>query len=71
MPQRNGKNPIKSELAPGQGGAGHPNDPANVRLNQKNSAGTCPSCKAEVPSKPGFRFSSLKCPSCGAAMSKK
>lgn len=34
-------------------------------------AGHCPACKAEVPAKPGFRFSTLKCPKCGAAMVKK
>ena len=33
--------------------------------------GHCPRCKAEVPAKPGFRFSALKCPKCGAAMVKK
>jgi hypothetical protein len=33
--------------------------------------GRCPACGAEVPAKPGFRFSSLKCPKCGAAMVKK
>ena len=35
------------------------------------AAGHCPACKAEVPAKPGFRFSALKCPKCGAAMIKK
>lgn len=35
------------------------------------AAGRCPKCDAEVPSKPGFRFSALKCPKCGAAMLKK
>ena len=33
--------------------------------------GRCPACGAEVPAKPGFRFSALKCPKCGAAMVKK
>lgn len=33
-------------------------------------AGVCPKCQAEVPPKPGFRVSSLKCPKCGAAMGK-
>jgi predicted RNA-binding Zn-ribbon protein involved in translation (DUF1610 family) len=35
------------------------------------AAGHCPKCSAEVPAKPGFRFSALKCPKCGAAMVKK
>jgi hypothetical protein len=35
------------------------------------AAGLCPQCKAEVPAKPGFRFSALKCPKCGAPMVKK
>lgn len=30
----------------------------------------CPKCKAEVPSKAGFRTSSLKCPKCGASLRK-
>jgi predicted RNA-binding Zn-ribbon protein involved in translation (DUF1610 family) len=30
----------------------------------------CPACNAEVPPKPGFRPSALKCPQCGAAMKK-
>jgi predicted RNA-binding Zn-ribbon protein involved in translation (DUF1610 family) len=34
----------------------------------KRAAGVCPSCKTEVPAKPGFRFASLKCPKCGALM---
>ena len=37
----------------------------------KGPVGHCPACNAEVPSKPGFRFSTLKCPKCGAAMVKK
>ena len=34
------------------------------------SAGFCPSCKTEVPPKPGFRYASLKCPKCGTLMGK-
>jgi len=69
MPQRNGKNPIKSEKNFGQIGS-YLNDSMNPNSNQKNSTCFCPSCKAEVPSKPGFRLSSLKCPKCGSSMSK-
>jgi hypothetical protein len=39
--------------------------------NSAGAPGHCPACKAEVPAKPGFRFSALKCPKCGAAMVKK
>jgi predicted RNA-binding Zn-ribbon protein involved in translation (DUF1610 family) len=34
------------------------------------AVGVCPKCKAEVPPKPGFRVSSVKCPKCGASMGK-
>ena len=33
--------------------------------------GHCPKCGTPVPPKPGFRFSSLTCPKCGASMGKK
>ena len=69
MPQRNGQNPIKSGNDYGQGG-GKRNDPVNAGKTG-SGAGTCPACKAEVPPKPGFRFSSLKCPACGASMGRK
>ena len=35
------------------------------------AAGRCHKCQAEVPAKPGFRFSTLKCPKCGVAMVRK
>jgi hypothetical protein len=38
---------------------------------KSEAAGHCHKCKAEVPARPGFRFSALKCPKCGAAMIKK
>lgn len=34
------------------------------------SGGDCPKCGEAVPPKAGFRFSSLKCPKCGASMGK-
>jgi hypothetical protein len=40
-------------------------------VGSAGAPGRCHACKAEVPAKPGFRFSSLKCPKCGAAMLKK
>lgn len=30
----------------------------------------CKKCRTEVPAKPGFRLSSLKCPGCGAPVQK-
>ncbi len=70
MPQRNGQNPIKLGKNFGQG-AGNFNDPANSPGKTNNPGAFCPACKAGVPPKPGFRFSALKCPKCGAAMAKK
>ena len=69
MPQRNGKNPIK--LARDFEPTGKNSDNALNTHAKSNVAGHCPSCGAEVPPKPGFRFSSLKCPKCGASMGKK
>lgn len=69
MPQRNGQNPIKSGKAFGQSDNISNNAP-NAPLRSAGSA-LCPACKTEVPPKPGFRFSSLKCPKCGAALAKK
>ena len=69
MPQRNGQNPIKSGSNFGQGRGPHDNLVARGKTG--GGSGICPACKAEVPAKAGFRFSSLKCPACGAAMSRK
>mgnify|MGYP001562458427 CR=1 FL=1 len=69
MTQRNGQNPIKS-VKNFEHGGGRLTNPANVQGRQQNPAGTCPACNAEVPHKPGFRFSALKCPKCGASMQK-
>ena len=70
MPQRNAKNPIKSGRDIERRGVQF-NSLANLHSKPKNPAVLCPDCKAEVPPKPGFRFSTLKCPKCGASMSKK
>ena len=70
MPQRNAQNPVKSGKNFGRGG-GRLNDAANIHGKPSNPSGICPSCDAEVPPKPGFRFSSLKCPKCGTSMAKK
>ncbi len=69
MPQRNGKNPIKS-VRVGQPGSGF-NNLTGSQTKSSAGAGHCPSCKAEVQPKPGFRLSALKCPKCGASMAKK
>ena len=70
MPQRNGKNPIKTVRNFGQGG-NYFNSVLNVQAKSTGAAGLCPKCKMEVAPKPGFRFSVLKCPKCGASMGKK
>ncbi|MFH1369186.1 MAG: hypothetical protein ABII64_08680 [Elusimicrobiota bacterium] len=68
MPQRNGQNPIRAVKVGGQQGI-KTND--GIIPQDKSNTGICPACKAEVPPKPGFRLSSLKCPKCGASMAKK
>lgn len=70
MPQRNGQNPTRAVKFGGQQGI-KVNDGVNLQNRNNSGGGTCPACKAEVPPKPGFRFSSLKCPKCGASMSHK
>ena len=63
MPQRNGQNPIMTTKT-----FEHDGNKFNsgAELQTKNTAGygICPKCKTEVPPKPGFRLSSLKCPKC-------
>ena len=69
MPMRNGQNPTRAfkfgrrtgkiDNIPGTQGKSGP------------IAGHCPACSAEVPPKPGFRFSALTCPKCGTSMGKK
>jgi predicted amidophosphoribosyltransferase len=70
MPQRNGQNPIRRVNIFDQSVTKYTGTPAGSGKNAP-AAGICPSCKAEVPSKPGFRFSALTCPKCGASMGKK
>ena len=69
MPQRNGQNPIKLQKKFGQDK--NSGSASGGRSLSSNAAGHCPSCGAEVPPKPGFRLSSLKCPKCGASLGKK
>lgn len=68
--QRNGQNPIKTAKTYGHN-SGKVNDEANVNSKTANIAGICSACQTEVPHKPGFRVSSLKCPKCGTLMGKK
>ena len=67
MPQRNGKNPIRQARLFGQS-----IDKSGESLISKhaNTGGNavCPFCAAEVPPRPGFRMSALKCPKCGKMM---
>ena len=68
--QRNGQNPVKSAKTFEPLGAAQSNrTPAQSKTGA--IVAHCPACQAEVPPKPGFRPSSLKCPKCGAAMGKK
>jgi len=66
--QRNGQNPIRAEKTFKQGRGRF--NPGEFSQNHTPGSMTCPACKAEVPPKPGFRMSSLKCPACGTAMRK-
>ena len=66
MPARNGQNPIRAvkDFAHGV------NKGEAQSMHGKQVNMVCPSCKTEVPPKPGFRPSSIKCPKCGSSMSK-
>ncbi|HAZ07487.1 MAG TPA: hypothetical protein DCZ01_02940 [Elusimicrobia bacterium] len=68
--QRNGQNPVKSAKNFGPKG-GAPRNAASAQVRSTKVVGHCPSCRTEVPPKPGFRFSALKCPNCGAPMGRK
>ena len=67
--QRNGQNPIKAAKT-NDHNIGKTDD-QNVTRNQANIAGICSACNTEVPHKPGFRASTLKCPKCGKPLGKK
>lgn len=70
MPQRNGQNPIRAARPFGQNGSKF-DETLPVHGKHAVAAGLCPSCNTEVPPKPGFRISSLKCPKCGTPLGKK
>lgn len=68
--QRNGQNPIKTAKTYGLNHS-KVNDETSVNSKTANIAGICSACQTEVPLKPGFRVSSLKCPKCGKSLGKK
>ncbi len=68
--QRNGQNPIKTAKSYGHNSS-KINGEANVNSKTENIAGICSACQTEVPLKPGFRVSSLKCPNCGTLLGNK
>ncbi|OGS02747.1 MAG: hypothetical protein A2339_00345 [Elusimicrobia bacterium RIFOXYB12_FULL_50_12] len=65
MPARNGQNPIRA-VRNFEHGVSKGSDTMSVHGKTVNHI--CPACKTEVPPKPGFRLSSIKCPKCGASM---
>lgn len=69
MSQRNGQNPVRMEKTFKKEHESYLGDAASRKL-KASGVMRCPTCKADVPPKPGFRMSSLKCPKCGAAMHK-
>lgn len=68
--QRNPQNPIKTKKDFGKKGD-NPHEDLHGKVRLMGGMGHCPACKTEVPPKPGFRFSALKCPKCGTSMGKK
>ncbi len=69
MPARNAQNPIKADKGSAAASGGW-NVEAKGPVKSGSNVLHCPACNAEVPPKPGFRPSALKCPQCGAAMKK-
>jgi len=69
MPARNAQNPTRKINSFDKGFNKGPEGETH-NSNMSGMAGICSSCKTQVPSKPGFRPSSLKCPKCGKPISK-
>lgn len=67
--QRNGQNPIKISK-PYDHNTDKFDGQTSVQSRSVTIAGICPKCQTEVPPKPGFRFSALRCPKCGSALKK-
>jgi hypothetical protein len=61
--QRNPQNPLRKINSYDKTVADGSTNPDAHSL-KTGIAGICSSCKTEVPSKPGFRPSTLKCPKC-------
>ena len=63
MPARNFQNPIRKttifDTKFNKSDSGQ-----NLNAQTTGIVGICSACKTEIPSKPGFRPSSLKCPKC-------
>ncbi|MBU0952272.1 MAG: hypothetical protein KKH91_05560 [Elusimicrobia bacterium] len=69
MPARNSQNPTRKENSFDK--SYHSGNKTETRNSGTSGiAGICSSCQTPVPSKPGFRPSSLKCPKCGKPISK-
>ena len=68
MPKRNGHNPIRANTSDKQSLGNFGNSSSNY--NKGTGHLKCSKCYEEVPPKPGFRVSSLKCPKCGSAVNK-
>lgn len=68
--QRNGQNPIRSTKTFEHDGNKLNNSSANF-AKANGTYGICPKCGTEVPPKPGFRLSALKCPKCQSPIVKK
>jgi hypothetical protein len=64
MPMRNAMNPTR-KVSIFDKTVENRHDRKLQHANTKDIAGICSACKTEVPLKPGFRPSSLKCPKCG------
>lgn len=67
MPQRNGQNPIRSSR-PSSGAGVHHGGPSASHETHASGTVECPACHTQVPPRPGFRLSSLKCPKCGSSL---
>lgn len=67
MPARNAQNTIKTYRP----GSEHVHASSSGTSKSHDGKNRCPACQTEVPPKPGFRPSSLKCPKCGSSLAKK
>jgi hypothetical protein len=68
--QRNGQNPIKA-VNIFKSNAGNNQNTLLDNSKSDSCPFICPKCKVDVPPKPGFRVSSLRCPKCGSPVKKR